>query len=234
MSLIQVTHVSKVYHIGKTSIRALDKVTLEVKEGEIISVMGPSGSGKSTLLHLIGALDKPTSGEIKEFGVDITKMSEGELAKFRRRNIGFVFQFFYLVPTLTALENVMLPLLPVKPKGLKEKAKMLLEEVGLGDRIYHKPSELSGGEQQRVAIARALINDPKIIIADEPTGNLDSKTGKKIVGLLKRIAEEKKKILIIATHDLEVAKETNRIIFLKDGKVSREMDPNEITAWEIA
>ena len=234
MDAIMVKKVSKVYHIGKTSIKALDDVTLEVKEGEILSVMGPSGSGKSTLLHLIGALDKPTSGEIIEFGVNITRMSERELAKFRRKNIGFVFQFFYLVPTLTALENVMLPLLPIKPKGLKEKAKSLLEEVGLGDRIYHKPGELSGGEQQRVAIARALINDTKIVIADEPTGNLDSKTGKKIVGLLKKIANKKRKILIIATHDLEVAKETDRIILLKDGRISKEVSPNEITAWEIA
>ncbi len=234
MGAIMVKKVSKVYHIGKTSIKALDDVTLEVKEGEILSVMGPSGSGKSTLLHLIGALDKPTSGEIIEFGVNITRMSERELAKFRRKNIGFVFQFFYLVPTLTALENVMLPLLPIRPKGLKEKAKSLLEEVGLGDRIYHKPGELSGGEQQRVAIARALINDPKIVIADEPTGNLDSKTGKKIVGLLKKIANKKRKILIIATHDLEVAKETDRIILLKDGRISKEVSPNEITAWEIA
>ena len=234
MGAIMVKKVSKVYHIGKTSIKALDDVTLEVREGEILSVMGPSGSGKSTLLHLIGALDKPTSGEIIEFGVNITRMSERELAKFRRKNIGFVFQFFYLVPTLTALENVMLPLLPIKPKGLKEKAKSLLEEVGLGDRIYHKPGELSGGEQQRVAIARALINDPKIVIADEPTGNLDSKTGKKIVGLLKKIANKKRKILIIATHDLEVAKETDRIIILKDGRISKEVSPNEITAWEIA
>ncbi len=234
MGAIMVKKVSKVYHIGKTSIKALDDVTLEVREGEILSVMGPSGSGKSTLLHLIGALDKPTSGEIIEFGVNITRMSERELAKFRRKNIGFVFQFFYLVPTLTALENVMLPLLPIKPKGLKEKAKSLLEEVGLGDRIYHKPGELSGGEQQRVAIARALINDPKIVIADEPTGNLDSKTGKKIVGLLKKIANKKRKILIIATHDLEVAKETDRIILLKDGRISKEVSPNEITAWEIA
>lgn len=208
--------------MGKIYVEALKDINMRVERGEFISIMGPSGSGKSTLLHLIGALDRPTTGIIHIDGLDITKVPERKLAKFRRENIGFIFQFFYLVPTLNALENVMLPLLPIKPRWLKDKALELLNEVGLGDRINHKPSELSGGEQQRVAIARALINDPKIIIADEPTGNLDSKTGMKVVELLRDVSKRKNKTLIMATHNMEIAKKADRIIYLRDGEIMGE------------
>ena len=217
--LIDLSSVSKIYKMGKIYVEALKDINMRVERGEFISIMGPSGSGKSTLLHLIGALDRPTTGIIHIDGLDITKVPERKLAKFRRENIGFIFQFFYLVPTLNALENVMLPLLPIKPRWLKDKALELLNEVGLGDRINHKPSELSGGEQQRVAIARALINDPKIIIADEPTGNLDSKTGMKVVELLKDVSKRKNKTLIMATHNMEIAKKADRIIYLRDGEI---------------
>ena len=220
--MIKLKNVWKIYKLASSEVIALREINLEVSEGEKIAIMGPSGSGKSTLLHLIGALDKPTRGSVMVNGISIEKLPERKLAKFRRENIGFVFQFFYLVPTLTALENVMLPLLPVKPRDLEEKAKMLLEEVGLAHRMFHKPSELSGGEQQRVAIARALINDPKIILADEPTGNLDTETGKKIVELLVEICKRKNKTLIVATHDPIIAEMMERIIYLRDGKIVRE------------
>ncbi|MGQ4891850.1 MAG: ABC transporter ATP-binding protein [Candidatus Njordarchaeia archaeon] len=217
--MIELVNVSRVYKMGKTKILALKNVNLYVEKGEIISIMGASGSGKSTLLHIIGALDKPTSGKVLIEGVNIVDKSEKDLAKFRRKNVGFVFQFFYLAPTLTALENVMLPLLPINPPWLRERAYELLKAVGLADRVNHKPSELSGGEQQRVAIARALINDPKIILADEPTGNLDSKTGLRIIKLLRNLARKYDKTLIIATHNKEVANMTDRIIHLRDGEI---------------
>ena len=217
--MIELVNVSRVYKMGKTEILALKDVDLYVEKGEIISIMGASGSGKSTLLHIIGALDKPTSGKVLIEGVNIVDKTEKDLAKFRRKNVGFVFQFFYLAPTLTALENVMLPLLPINPPWLRERAYELLKAVGLADRVNHKPSELSGGEQQRVAIARALINDPKIILADEPTGNLDSKTGLRIIKLLRDLAREYDKTLIIATHNKEVANMTDRIIHLRDGEI---------------
>ena len=217
--MISLENVSKIYKLGKTEVVALRDINLIIEEGEFVAIMGPSGSGKSTLLHLIGGLDKPSKGRVIVDGLEISSLPEKKLAEFRRKNVGFVFQFFYLVPTLTALENVMLPLLPTKPSWLRERAEKLLIEVGLGDRLNHKPGELSGGEQQRVAIARALINDPKIIIADEPTGNLDSATGKRVVELLKRISREKNKTLILATHNLEIAKMADRIIYLRDGKI---------------
>ena len=217
--MIKLENVWKMYNLPSSQVIALKAINLEVMEGETLAVMGPSGSGKSTLLHLIGALDRPSKGSITIDGVRLEKIPERKLSSFRRKNIGFVFQFFYLVPTLTALENVMLPLLPIKPDWLEEKAKKLLEEVGLSNRMNHKPSELSGGEQQRVAIARALINDPKIILADEPTGNLDTETGKKIVKLLVDICKKKNKTLIVATHDPQIAKIMERIIYLRDGEI---------------
>ncbi len=228
MALIRLENIHKEYKIGVSIVTALRGITLDIRKGEFVCFMGPSGSGKSTLLHIIGALDKPTKGKIFFKDFDLTKMGERELSKFRRRHIGFVFQFFYLVPTLTAVENVMLPLLPVKPRGLEERAKKLLIEVGLGNRLYHKPSELSGGEQQRVAIARALINDPDVIIADEPTGNLDSTTGLKVVSLLKELSRKKGKTLILATHDAYIARLSDRIIFLRDGEIIKEAEPDEV------
>ncbi len=224
MYVIECEKVSKVYDLGKVKVNALKNVSLKIKNKEFLSIMGPSGSGKSTLLHLIGCLDKPTSGTIKIDGKDVSKLNENELASIRRNKIGFVFQFFYLVPRLTALENVELPMIfaNVNKKERKKRALELLKEVGLEKRANHKPNELSGGERQRVAIARALVNNPKIILADEPTGNLDSKTGKEIMELLRRLNKEGKTIVVV-THDKNIAKYGNRTIYIKDGKIVKKL-----------
>jgi putative ABC transport system ATP-binding protein len=221
--MIVTENVTKIYTVG-APVRALDGVTLEIAAGEFVAVTGPSGSGKSTLLNLIGTLDRPTSGRIVVDGVDVGTLRGNALADFRRERIGFVFQMFHLVPTLTALENVMLPLLPYR-RGLRfrleERARELLEIMGLGDRLHHLPGQLSGGEQQRVAIARALINTPKVLLADEPTGNLDSKVGMEIISLLRQLNRERGITVIVATHNPAVAREADRIIQLQDGKIVR-------------
>ncbi|MEM2459085.1 MAG: ABC transporter ATP-binding protein, partial [Candidatus Bathyarchaeia archaeon] len=190
-------------------------------EGEFLAVLGPSGSGKSTLLHLIGCLDRPDEGEIILDGKNVLRLSDDELAELRLKRIGFIFQFFNLLPRLTALENVELPLMlaRVPEREAREKAKKLLELVGLGGRLNHRPSELSGGEQQRVAIARALVNDPKLVLADEPTGNLDTKSGWDIVNLMRKLNEEMNQTFIVVTHDQKVAEVADRIIYLRDGLV---------------
>ncbi|MEM3829189.1 MAG: ABC transporter ATP-binding protein [Conexivisphaerales archaeon] len=207
--------------MGKVTVQALRGVSFVVKEGEFLAVLGPSGSGKSTLLHLIGCLDRPDEGEIIIEGRNVLELSDDELADLRLKRIGFVFQFFNLLPRLTALENVELPLMlaGVSDKESREEAKKLLELVGLGERLNHRPSELSGGEQQRVAIARALINNPKLILADEPTGNLDTKSGWEIVNLMRRLNEEMKQTFIVVTHDPQIAEVADRIIYLKDGLI---------------
>ena len=219
--IIKLEQVSKVYGTGNTTVYALDNVNFLANEGEFISVMGPSGSGKTTLLNMIGALDKPTLGRVLIDGQNISALPERKLYLIRRNKIGFIFQNYYLIPTLTALENVLVPLLPVRRgKEIINKAKNLLELVGLEHRINHRPKALSGGESQRVAIARALISDPKIILADEPTGNLDSKKGKEILNLMKQINQEQKKTFIIVTHDPEIVKETQKVFIMKDGKIT--------------
>jgi len=200
----------------------LDLVDLAVYPGEFVSVMGPSGSGKTTLLNLIGALDKPTAGRVVLDGVDLSTVPERKLYKVRREKVGFIFQIFYLVSTLSALENVLLPTLPVGKKKFKEQAEHLLKLVGLEGLENKKPNFLSGGEQQRVAIARSLIMDPPIILADEPTGNLDSQTGSEIFHLLRDLSKNEGKTVLIVTHDPRIAKGTGRIIFLKDGRVSEQ------------
>ena len=221
--IIKLEQVSKVYGAGNTTVYALDNVNFLANEGEFISVMGPSGSGKTTLLNMIGALDKPTLGRVLIDGQNISSLPERKLYLIRRNKIGFIFQNYYLIPTLTALENVLVPLLPVRRgKEIINKAKNLLELVGLEHRINHRPKALSGGESQRVAIARALISDPKIILADEPTGNLDSKKGKEILNLMKQINQEQKKTFIIVTHDPEIVKETQKVFIMKDGKIVKE------------
>jgi ABC-type lipoprotein export system ATPase subunit len=216
------THLlTKTYQDGDR-VCALENVTLNVNEGEILAVQGPSGSGKSTLLNLIGTLDQPTSGKIIIGGEDLANLSGDALADFRRGTIGFVFQLFNLVPTLNSLDNVMLPLLPyrrVLKFDLKERAKMLLAKMGLGDRLGHLPGQLSGGEQQRVAIARALINSPRLILADEPTGNLDTKIGQETVSLLRQLNQEQGITIAMVTHDATVASQADRIIHLKDGRL---------------
>jgi len=218
---IELCDVHKVYKLGNVSVHALKGVTLKVRNGEFVSILGPSGSGKTTLLNLIGALDKPTKGEVVINGVSIKKLNDKQLADLRLNTIGFVFQAFYLIPWLNALENVQIPMmLAGKPPAYrKERALELLKLVGLEKRAYHKPNEMSGGEQQRVAIARALANKPQIILADEPTGNLDTKTGALIVDLLEKINKEEKVTVVVVTHNLEVAERTRRIIRLRDGEV---------------
>ncbi|MEM2089478.1 MAG: ABC transporter ATP-binding protein [Candidatus Pacearchaeota archaeon] len=220
MSIVKLDKVCKTYELGKVKVPAVREVSLEIEEGDFIAIMGPSGSGKSTLMNLIGALDVPTAGKIFFKDKNIASISESALAKLRGKRIGFVFQQFNLIPTLTAKENVMLPMIfqGIPAEEREKKAENLLEKVGLSKRANHKPKELSGGEQQRVAIARALANDPEIILADEPTGNLDSKTGKEILEILKKLNEEGKTIIIV-THDSNIAKSAKKIIYIKDGKV---------------
>ncbi len=219
----------KVYRVGKREVWALRGLNLKVKEGEFLAVVGPSGSGKSTLLNLIGALDRPTSGAVLVDGIDTSKLSDSELSRFRNEKIGFVFQSFNLINRISVIRNVELPaVVKGTPKDVRERrARELLEEVGLGDKIYMKPLELSGGEQQRVAIARALINNPRFILADEPTGNLDSVTSKEIYRLLRRLNRMHGTTVIVVTHDLELAQECDRIVYLRDGKVEREVIPVE-------
>ncbi|HDD71435.1 MAG TPA: ABC transporter ATP-binding protein [Candidatus Aenigmarchaeota archaeon] len=224
MSLIKLENVSKVYRMGETKVQALKNINLKIEKGENVVIIGPSGCGKSTLLHLMGCLDRPTKGKVLIDGRDVSKLSDNELAKIRREKIGFIFQFFYLIPTLTALENVMLPMTfaGVPSKEKIRRAKELLKLVGLERRMYHKRSELSGGEIQRVAIARALANDPEIILADEPTGNLDSKSGKEVIKYLVRLNKEKNVTLVVVTHDLSIVKFFERKIYLKDGQIIKE------------
>jgi len=218
-SIIELRNVTKEYGKGESKVIAVSNINLKIRESESIAIMGPSGSGKSTLLHLIGCLDKPTKGKIFIEGKDVSNLSENELAKIRREKIGFVFQFFNLIPVFTALENVELPMLFSKRSNRKERAKELLKLVGLEHRLHHYPSQLSGGETQRVAIARALANDPKIILADEPTGNLDSKSGKEVMEFLVKLNKEKGVTLLIITHDAFIAKHAKKIIRIKDGKI---------------
>jgi len=223
-AIVKVQGVKKAYRMGKVIVPALRGVSFEVREGEFLAVLGPSGSGKSTLLHLIGCLDRPDEGKIIVDGADVLKLSDEELAELRLRKIGFVFQFFNLLPRLTAIKNVELPLIiaGVPEKEARERAKEMLRLVGLEARVSHRPTELSGGEQQRVAIARALINNPKIVLADEPTGNLDTKSGWEIVQLMKRLNEERGQTFIVVTHDPHIAETADRILYLKDGLIEGE------------
>jgi putative ABC transport system ATP-binding protein len=219
--IVQTEALTKEYGDG-TSVRALDNLSVSIASGEFLAIEGPSGSGKSTLLNLIGTLDNPTSGHVVIDGIDTGTLKGDALADFRREKIGFVFQLFNLVPTLNALENVMLPLIPYR-RGLKfnleGRARDLLKSMGLEDRLHHLPGQLSGGEQQRVAIARSLINSPRLILADEPTGNLDTKIGEEIVRLLRQLNEEQGLTVVLVTHDDAVASQADRIIRLQDGQL---------------
>jgi len=219
--IIEIKDVWKIYEIGKTKVYALRGLDITIDRDDFVAIMGPSGSGKSTAMNMVGALDIPTKGHIFLEGMDIAEMSESELAQIRGKKIGFIFQQFNLINTLNALENVMLPMVfqGIPAEDRLSKATHLLNLVGLGDRMYNKPTELSGGQQQRVAIARALANDPDVILADEPTGNLDSKTGEMVMSVLCDLHEKEKKTIIVVTHDAIVARCAHRIIKLKDGKV---------------
>lgn len=216
--IIKLENVWKIYEMGDVKVNALQGINLEIKRGEFVAIEGPSGSGKSTAMNMIGCLDIPTKGKIFLDGKDISHLTESNLAQIRGKKIGFIFQQFNLLPTLSALENVMLPMMfqNVERSVRVEKAKKLLEMMGLGDRIYHKPTELSGGQQQRVAIARSLSNDPEVILADEPTGNLDTKTGLGVINFLADL-NKKGKTIIMVTHDSNVAGKAHRIEFLRDG-----------------
>jgi len=225
MALVEIRNVSKLYHLGGEEIRALDDVSLDIESGEFISIIGPSGSGKSTLMQIVGCLDTPTKGTIKLDGTMIQDASPRQLASIRNRKIGFVFQFFNLLPKLTVLQNVELPMVygGVPGRERRERSLRALELVSLANRSKHRPSQLSGGQQQRVAIARALVNDPKIIFADEPTGNLDSHTGELILQLFRKLSTEGRTIILV-THDPEIAAITPRRIEIRDGKIADKLD----------
>ncbi len=220
-AIIETSSLNKTYKLGSLDVEVLKDINLTIDSGEFVSIMGPSGSGKSTLLYLIGGLDKPTSGSVRIKGSELSDMKDKEQSIMRRRDIGFVFQFYNLIPNLNVEENVMLPVLldGKKLKDHKSKLDEILEVVGLSDRRAHTPRELSGGQQQRVAIARALVNEPDIILADEPIGNLDTKTGMEVMELLQRINREKGKTIVQVTHSKEAADYGHRIINVRDGKV---------------
>lgn len=222
MAILEVCELTKKYGKGDITVTALDNVSFSVKKGEFVAIMGASGSGKSTLMHLIGGIDRPTSGTVFVDGNEINKSNESELAIFRRRNIGIIYQFYNLIPTLTAEENIMLPRLLDNRKPDSEKLRSILDTIGLTERAKHLPSELSGGQQQRVSIGRALINDPMLVLADEPTGNLDSKAGNEIIDLLKLANKRFNQTLLIITHDEKIALQANRVITIDDGKICRD------------
>jgi len=222
-NIVRTRDVTKCYRMGKVEVHALRGVDLEIRAGEYISIMGPSGSGKTTLFNMVGGLDKPSTGKVYIEEVDVAQLDAYELAWLRCRKIGYIFQTFNIIPVMTALENVTLPMVfaGLTTDEARDKGVELLKVVGLGDRLSHKPFELSGGQQQRVAIARAMANDPSLILADEPTGNLDIKTGTEIIELLKQLNNEKSVTIISATHDHKMLSASDRIVWIRDGKVDR-------------
>lgn len=223
--MLRADNVHKIYKDGKRELQVLKGVSLELRKDDIVAIVGPSGAGKSTLLHILGGIDKPSSGRVFLDNSDFYSLDDAKRARFRNQKIGFVFQFYHLLPEFTALENVMLPALikrqetKDKLQGLKNRAEILLEDVGLGKRMHHRPGELSGGEQQRVAIARALVNNPKVLLCDEPTGNLDSEMGREILNILFNLNKKHKTAIVIVTHDKEIAKKAHKIIEMKDGRI---------------
>jgi putative ABC transport system ATP-binding protein len=228
MAIIQVESVRKQYRLGQVTVEALAGVDFAVNEGEFVAIMGPSGSGKSTLLHLLGGLDQPTDGEVTLAGKRLSVLKDDAITLVRRRNVGFIFQFYNLVPTLTAEENIALPLI-IDGKRVSQhqpRIDQLLNLVGIADRRHHKPDQLSGGQQQRVAIARAFVTQPSIVLADEPTGNLDSKSGDEVLTLLRRSCDEFGQTIIMVTHDPKAASYADRVVFLKDGRIVDELKLN--------
>jgi len=221
--VVEANQLTKVYRMGEVDVHALRGVTLQIERGEVVSIMGPSGSGKSTLMNILGCLDQPSTGEYCLDGQDVAGMSDDQLATVRNRKVGFIFQSFNLLSRTSALSNVELPMRysPPNGKSRRQRATEALIAVGLGDRLHHRPNELSGGQQQRVAIARALVNQPSMIMADEPTGNLDSRSGEEIMELLLRLNRERNVTLIIVTHDPDVASQTGRVVHIRDGQVAQ-------------
>jgi ABC-type lipoprotein export system ATPase subunit len=225
MTLIRVQGLHKTYRLGRVSVPVLRGVDLEVRPGETVAILGASGSGKSTLLHLMGGLDRPDrssspKGLIEFQGRDVTRFSAGELDRYRRKRVGFVFQFYHLLPELTLLENVMLGgMIGTREPGLRERATALIESVGLGDRLRHRPAELSGGERQRTAIARALVTEPDLLLADEPTGNLDEKTGEEVLEVLGRLRDGGQHSMVVVTHSDQTARRADRVVHLRDGRI---------------
>ena len=222
MNILEVKNLSKIYGKGDTLVKAVDDVSFTVEQGEFVAIIGPSGSGKSTLLHIIGGVDTPTTGNVIIDGIDITKLKESPLSIFRRRQIGLVYQFYNLIPILTVEENLTLPLLLDGRKPNKEQIDYLVSNLGLGDRLKHLPNQLSGGQQQRVSIGRALANNPALLLADEPTGNLDSENSKEIVALLRKFNREHNQTVIMITHDERIAQSADRIIAIEDGKIVKD------------
>jgi putative ABC transport system ATP-binding protein len=222
MTILQVKDLVKTYGKDNTTVMALNGVSFSVEKGEFVAVVGASGSGKSTLMHLIGGVDRPTSGSVVVDGVEIFKLNESELAIFRRRKIGIIYQFYNLIPTLTVQENIMLSCLLDNRKPDPDKLRTILETIRLTDRAKHLPNELSGGQQQRVAVGRALINNPALILADEPTGNLDSKSSREVIDLLKRSNQQYNQTLLVITHDEKIARQADRVITISDGQIVRD------------
>src|SRR5690606_3070700 len=222
MTILQVKDLVKTYGKDNTTVMALNGVSVSVEKGQFVAVVGASGSGKSTLMHLIGGVDRPTSGSVVVDGVEIFKLNESELAIFRRRKIGIIYQFYNLIPTLTVQENIMLSCLLDNRKPDPDKLRTILETIGLTDRAKHLPNELSGGQQQRVAVGRALINNPALILADEPTGNLDSKSSREVIDLLKRSNQQYNQTLLVITHDEKIARQADRVITISDGQIVRD------------
>ncbi len=222
MKILEIKNLNKVYGVGDTKVVALDHVNFDIEQGEFVAIVGPSGSGKSTLMHILGGVDRATSGEVRIAGTNISKLNETDLAIFRRRNIGLIYQFYNLIPILTVEENMTLPILLDNRKPDKALLKELIQKLGLGKRLKHLPNQLSGGQQQRVSIGRALINHPALLLADEPTGNLDSANTKEIMELLRKFNRENNQTVIIITHDERIALSADRVITIEDGRITRD------------
>lgn len=229
MKILEIEDLCKVYGTGETKVDALKNVTFDVEQGEFVAIVGPSGSGKSTLLHILGGVDSPTSGEVIISGTDISKLDETKLAIFRRRQIGLIYQFYNLIPILNVEENMTLPILLDGKKPDQALLSDLVEKLGLSSRLKHLPNQLSGGQQQRVSIGRALMNHPALLLADEPTGNLDSENSKEIVSLLRKFNKENKQTVIIITHDERIALSADRVITIEDGRITRDSKGAEVS-----
>ena len=230
MNILEIRNLCKVYGKGETRVDALKDISFDVRQGEFVAIVGPSGSGKSTLLHILGGVDTPTSGTVNIAGTDIGKLDETRLAIFRRRNIGLIYQFYNLIPILNVEENMTLPILLDGKKPDKQLLKDLVNKLGLKERLKHLPNQLSGGQQQRVSIGRALMNHPAILLADEPTGNLDSENSKEIISLLRKFNRESNQTVIIITHDERIALSADRVITIEDGKITRDASFGEVSA----